>query len=111
MDERTRRIGSNEAVFRTVNEQIESLNRDIAEISDNTMHIVCECGLLSCADQISVPVPTYEEIRADPALFFVVPGHEIPKTEDVVERAGKFNVVRKHAGGPERIAVQTDPRS
>jgi hypothetical protein len=111
MDERTRRIGSNEAVFRTVNEQIESLNRDIAEISDNTMHIVCECGLLSCADQISVPVPTYEEIRADPALFFVVPGHEIPKTEDVVERAGKFNVVRTHAGGPERIAVQTDPRS
>jgi hypothetical protein len=111
MDERTRRIGSNEAVFRTVNEQIESLNRDLAEISDQTMHIVCECGMLSCAEQISVPVGTYEEIRGDPVLFFVVPGHEIPDTEDVVERAGKFNVVRKHSGAAERLATQTDPRS
>jgi hypothetical protein len=111
MDERTRRVGSNEAIFRTVNEQIESLNRDLAAISDNTMHIVCECGMLSCAEQISVPVSVYEEIRADPALFFVVRGHEVPQTEDVVERATRYNVVRKHPGAPERLAVLTDPRS
>jgi hypothetical protein len=111
MDERRRRIGSNEAVFRAVNEEIESLNRDLAEISDRTMHIVCECGKLTCSEQLSVPVTEYEDVRSDPALFLIVPGHEIPDTEDVVERTTRYSVVRKHAGGPERLAARTDPRS
>jgi hypothetical protein len=111
MNERTRRVGLNEAVFREINEQVESLNRGLAGISDNQMHIVCECGDLICVERLVVPLPKYEEIRSDSALFFVKPGHDTPDVEDVVEQAEVFDVVRKHPGEAERVAAETDPRS
>jgi hypothetical protein len=111
MDERTRRVGLNEAVFREINEQVEGLNRSLAGISDNQMHIVCECGDLVCVERLVVPLPKYEEIRSDSALFFVKPGHDKPDVEDVVEQTGTYDVVRKHSGEPERLAAETDPRS
>jgi len=110
MDERTRRVGRNEAVFREVNEQIESLNRGIAAISDETMHIVCECGDLRCSDHVVVPVGDYERIRSDAALFFVLPGHQLPDVERVVEETASYYVVQKHEGDPARVAKETDPR-
>ena len=113
MDERTRRVGRNEALFRSVNEQIEALERPIAAIADRTFHIVCECGDLECTERIVVPVTEYEDVRADGALFFVLPGHEIPSAEDVVAVAdtGAYYVVRKHDGGPQALAEATDPRA
>jgi hypothetical protein len=110
MEERTRRIGQNEALFRQVNEELEGLNRGLAEITDETIHIVCECGDLNCQKRLVVPVRDYEAIRADSALFFVLPGHEMPSAEDVVTAGRVYNVVRKRPGGPEEIARATDPR-
>jgi hypothetical protein len=111
MSERERRIGRNEAVFREVNEVIEGINRGVAAISDGLMHIVCECGDLNCATQLSVPISKYEAIRADSELFFVLPGHEQPEIEIVLEETAEFNVVRKRAGEAARVAAETDPRS
>jgi hypothetical protein len=111
MNERTRRVGLNEAVFREINDQVESLNRGLADISDNQMHIVCECGDLGCVERLVVPLPTYEEIRSDSALFFVTPGHDKPDVEDVVEQTDAYDVVRKRAGEAGRIAEETDPRA
>ena len=110
-DERARRIGSNEAVFRELNEQIERLNRSLAEISDEKMHGICECGSLECAQPIVVPVSRYEEVRSDATLFLVVPGHEIIDVESVVEETPGYSVVRKRAPEAERIAELTDPRA
>jgi hypothetical protein len=110
-DGRARQVGKNEAVFREINEQVDAINRGLAAISDNQMHIVCECGDLLCVDRLVVPVARYEEIRADSALFFVEPGHDKPAFEDVVERADGFDVVRKRPGEPQRVAEETDPRS
>lgn len=110
-DGRARQVGQNEAVFREINEQVDAINRGLAEITDNRMHIVCECGDLLCVERLVVPVPKYEEIRSDPALFFIVPGHDKPAYEDVVEQTGGFDVVRKRPGAPARVAEETDPRS
>lgn len=110
MDERTRRIGNNEALFRQVNEEVEGLQRGLAELTDQTFHIVCECGDLICQERLVVPIDEYERVRAHSALFFVIPGHEKPSTEDVVEQDSKYLIVRKHEGGPQRIAEATDPR-
>lgn len=110
MDERSRRIGRNEALYRAVNEQIEDLNRTFGTFTQ-TMTVVCECGDAGCIEQIELDVPTYERVRADATLFIVRPGHEIPDVESVVERNGGFDVVRKHDGGPAQIAEETDPRS
>jgi hypothetical protein len=111
MDERTRRIGENEALFRSVNEQVDELNRSLAQLTDETIHIVCECGNIDCQDRLVVPLPVYERTRADATLFFIVPGHEIPSAEDVVEETPRYFVVQKHDGGPAQLAEATDPRS
>jgi hypothetical protein len=110
MDERTRRIGENEALFRTVNEEIESLSRGIAAVGGRIMHIVCECGDLACTERLAVQVGDYERIRREPALFFIRPGHEFPDVEEVVEETPDYHVVRKDEGEPESIARATDPR-
>jgi len=110
MDDRERRIGRNEALYRSVNERIEDLNEAFGTLTD-TMTVVCECGDGSCAQQIDVPVADYERVRSDPELFLIVPGHEIADVEDVVERHDAFDVVRKREGGPAEVARELDPRS
>lgn len=111
MDERARRIGRNESLFRQINEEVEGINRGLAEITDNTIHIVCECGDLVCQQRLVVPLPDYERVRAEPTLFFVVPGHQIPDVEHVVEEADGYSVVRKDPGEAANLAKATDPRS
>jgi hypothetical protein len=108
--EREQRLGMNEALFREVNERIDGVNRAFA-VATGTMSIVCECGARDCIDQIPIAVDAYERMRSDPALFAVVPGHEIPDVEDVVERREDYDIVRKHAGPPRQIAEAMDPRA
>lgn len=111
MDERARRVGRNEALFRQINEEVEAINRGLAELTDNTIHIVCECGDLTCQQRIVVPISEYERIRSEPTWFFVVPGHQISNVETVVEEHEGFVVVEKDAGEAANLAKATDPRS
>ena len=104
MNERQRRIGENEAVFREVNEQIRGL------ATAPTIEVVCECGTRSCTDRIEVDIDRYARVRADGTLFLLKPGHDIPETETVVERGERCWVVRKDEGGPADLARATDPR-
>ena len=110
MSERERRIGLNEAVYREVNEKLRAVNEVFATITDN-FEIMCECGHSTCDDRLSIAPAAYEELRSDPVLFAIVPGHEIPDVEVVVARTDAYAVVRKRSGDPAKVAVQTDPRS
>jgi hypothetical protein len=110
VDERHRRIGLNEAMFREVNERIEEL-ADQFRMRERPLELVCECGSLSCTSQIRMSASEYETIRRDPKLFVVYPGHETEEVEKVVDRREGYDVVRKHAGGPAEIAEDTNPRA
>ena len=68
MDERARRIGENEAVYRSINERIEALNESFGTLAES-MTVICECGNLSCAQQIDLDPGTYERVRSDPTQF------------------------------------------
>ncbi len=109
MNERDRRIGLNEAVFRQVNEQITDL-ADRFELGDRELDLICECGDAGCVERIVMPASEYEAIRADATQFAVYPGHEQPDVESVVAKGKAYNVVQKHAGEPAELARQTDPR-
>jgi hypothetical protein len=109
MDERARRIGHNEILYRAVNEKIEGLNAAFGTLVES-MTVVCECGEVTCTEQIELDISTYERVRADPALFVVRPGHEFADLEDVVEHAERYDVVRKRPGGPQELAEEHDPR-
>jgi hypothetical protein len=110
MDERARRIGENEALFRRVNEQIEDVNEAFGGITGD-FSIVCECAEQTCVEQISVAVDTYEHVRADPTQFFVRPGHVIPDVEEVITREDEYWLVRKYEGATAELARELDARN
>ena len=108
MDERERRIGENEVLFREVNERIEELNDSFGPAE--ALLILCECGDASCLERLEVSTARYEAVRADPRRFFAAPGHEEPDVERVVEEHEGYNVLEKRAGGPAELAAGADPR-
>jgi len=109
MNERTRRIGENEAIFRSVNEQVRALNATFSAAT-NTMRVVCECGARTCTEQIEIGPDDYAEVREDATLFVVRPGHDLPEAEQAVSRHETYWIVRKDPGLPTLIAEATDPR-
>jgi hypothetical protein len=110
-EERRARIAANESVFRNVNEKIEDLNRSVmAAVSDTEMSVVCECGDLGCAEQIRIDTGLYEQVRSDPTLFIVLPGHAIQDVEEVVATHDGFEVVCKNRGTGKTVAEATNPR-
>ena len=108
-DERSRRIGMNESLFRNVNEQLESLT---VRFRDNatTLELVCECGDPECDAPLRVDRDEYERTRRNPVLFLVIPGHEIADVEEIVASGDGFDIVRKREGAPAAVARATDPR-
>ena len=109
-EEQARRVGLNESIFRQVNEQIESLNRDLGgEL--HTMTVICECADGDCTERLDVPVAEYEKVRTDSRRFIVLPGHELPEFEAIIEREDRFSVVEKREGPPAELAEKTDPRN
>ncbi len=109
MDSRTEeQLASNEAVFRDVNEAIES-GRIPAEVHE-TVAFRCECGELGCNDLIELTLGDYERVRAHPRRFLVTIGHQRDETATIVESHRGYAVVEKRdqAG---QLAEETDPRS
>lgn len=106
MDERTRRVGLNEALFRTVNDQVRRVGERFAVLTD-PLSAICECGRIDCNDRLDLPVEDYERIRSDPTLFIVRPGHVAEDVESVVERQADYWVVRKDEGDPAELARRT----
>lgn len=110
-DQRELKVAENEALFRTLNEEVQRLKRGFGESPENSFHIVCECGDADCQERFVVLGSDYETVRRDSSTFLVVPGHEIPSTEEVIESTAAYNVVRKRPGTPQRIAQATGSRS
>jgi hypothetical protein len=109
-DERIRRIGENEALYRQVNERVEEINDAFGTVT-GVAEIMCECGSLECSAQIKVPREAYERVRANSARFLIRPDHEFPEAEHVVERHETYAVVQKDPGPARRVAEETDTRA
>lgn len=86
------RKATTEAIFRNVNERIaESAERFDAEEAE----FVCECSEQSCTHRVAASLGDYERVRSEATRFLLVPGHEDPSIERVVERRRRFSVVEK----------------
>jgi hypothetical protein len=108
VDDRERRIGQNQALFREVNERIERVSGALRTGTDR-LTILCECGNETCAEHIEVSLSEYERVRAEPKLFLVRPGHAKPEVEEVLEHHDGYDVVRKDGPAGE-VAEELDPR-
>jgi hypothetical protein len=110
MDDRQRRIGENEALFREVNERVRETSETF-DVARGEAQFVCECGTAACVERVHMRLDEYERVRADPTTFLIVPGHDQPDVEVVVAHEGNYAIVRKNTGAAEEIAIHTDPRS
>ena len=110
MDDRTRRLGENEVLFREINERLEGLNKTFSTMTDK-IEFVCECGQLGCIERFAMTAAEYEELRGDATTFAVRRGHEIVDIEEVVADRKSYVVIRKKPGAPAALAAAEDPRS
>jgi len=110
VDQRGRRIGENEIVFREVNERLRELGEGFSLVSE-LAEFVCECGDTSCTERLRVSLDEYEGVRADAKRFLVVPGHEEPDYERVIEIHETYAIIEKLPGDPAGQAIRDDPRS
>jgi hypothetical protein len=112
MDADQHRRARNEAIFREVNERIEELSRRSGIDEDDSLlpGFICECSSESCTELLQVTYQQYEAVRESPRRFLVLPGHEDPDVERVVEQHSDALVVEKLVNASE-IAVEHDPRS
>ena len=92
-------VARNHTLFREVNQRIFSLSEEFgSHPADDHLGLafVCECGNGTCTRQMVIDTADYSQVRANPARFLVVGGHEIPgELERVVERRPNFVVVER----------------
>jgi hypothetical protein len=101
------RIAANEAAFREVNEAI--ARGQYPGEDDAPRGFRCECARLGCNQVVELTNREYERIRSNSRHFFVVPGHEMPEAEEVIERNDGYLVVEKTGRAGVR-ADDSDPR-
>jgi hypothetical protein len=106
MDDRSAKLAENETIFRSGNE---SIDKAVGGKLQKAPYL-CECGEASCLGRVELTSAEYEAVRAHPARFFVVPGHEdLTAGEVVVEEYARYTIVEKQ--GEERELVERrDPR-
>jgi hypothetical protein len=109
-DDRIRRVGENEALYRLVNERIKALSPRIAALTGE-FGVVCECATLDCKTQIMISPEVYEQTRARSDHFIVLRGHQLDEIETVIEDHGTFVVIEKTPTEAKQIAEEMDPRA
>jgi hypothetical protein len=94
MSEAAQQDARNQSLFREVNERIGQLARG-SGVGGHDSYI-CECGNHSCTEPIELSRAEYEALRRHANRFAVLPDHENPATETVVEHHGRYRVVEPH---------------
>src|SRR5436190_12524797 len=95
MNERLERRARNESLIRSVNEQIERLDREAAHSNADVFDFHCECGRSECEEKTSMTLTEYEQVRHQSDRFALIPGHETLELERIVERKDRYVVVDK----------------
>jgi hypothetical protein len=88
---RAKRIVQTELFFRAVNEEIAQNDGQGVTV------FLCECGNPMCSEALELTADALRGLHAESGLAVVLPGHEIPDVEKVVDRHNGYLVVRRNA--------------
>jgi hypothetical protein len=108
MDEREKRLAQNEALFREVNEKVETIAAQHGD-DDHIYEFYCECSNADCTLHVPATLGAYEQVRAYSNRFLIFPGHALPDIENVLERGEGHWVVEK-TGDAASYVSRLDPR-
>ena len=103
---REQRLARNEVLFREANELTAE---DVRDVGGDEVDFLCECSSRHCVERVRLSTMQYEHVRTSSYRFFVVPGHEVPAIERIVEQHERYLVVEK-TGVAGVLAERADPR-
>jgi hypothetical protein len=106
---RDERVAQNEAMYRTVNREIEYAALQLGDEPTDELEVVCECGEPSCTATLRLTIAEYDDVHRERDRFAVAPGHENPALECVVKTTNDFVVVDKF-GAAEAVAEAEERR-
>ena len=106
--EREERLALNETMFRAANDRMADWEERHSDQDTELYH--CECSDLECRDKVRLSRGDYERVRADSSWFFILPGHEVPDIEVVIETRDGWAVVEKCAEVHDLVEA-ADPRA
>lgn len=90
----------NQELFRLANERLDERVRNL-DVERAFIPFICECADEGCLGRVHLTADDYEDIRAKPNRYVIVPGHATIEGENVVEDNEHFHVVEKEHDGPE----------
>lgn len=105
--EREERIARNEAMFRVANERMADWEEQHTESPVESYF--CECANTECREHVDLRKADYERVRSDSRRFAIVPGHELPDVETVIEQNDGWAIIEK-APEVSGIVEELDPR-
>jgi hypothetical protein len=88
---RAERIYRTELDFRRINNALAN------ELGEGEGRFLCECASPACAEHLQLSADDLRVIHGDENLFAIVPGHEIPDLETVIEQTDGYAIIRKDA--------------
>jgi hypothetical protein len=106
-EERQQRLAYNEAVFRTLNENIVGIASNFG--GKDVYEFICECATSGCFERLSLTIEQYERVREDGSHFLLAAGHEDIEVEQVFDVRPNYVVVAKD-GVAGLVAHAEDPR-
>ena len=86
---RAERVIQTERFFRAINDEIAQ------QQNGHRVEYLCECGNPVCSESIVLDGTMLTRLHAEPNLFVLLPGHEIPDVETVVDHSNGYLIVRK----------------
>jgi hypothetical protein len=92
---RLERAEKNEQAFKDYNERRAAAEEAGDVPPDEPVPFACECDDPGCAKAIELSIAAYERAVRPVDRFVIVPGHEDPAVEVVVERHAGYYVVSK----------------
>lgn len=110
-----RKLIDNESKFREFNERVQKGFDDLQKTADKEgwgmdvahpttpFYFYCECSDENCSERIVMDLERYGQIHENRDHFIVLPGHETPKVERVIERHEEYNIVEKNETPSENV--------
>jgi hypothetical protein len=99
-------MAENEALFRAANERVKDSEEQRTRVVERYF---CECADPECRGMVPLSRADYERVRSDSRHFVVVPGHERPEVDKVLERHEGWAIVEKAPETAETVE-ELDPR-
>ena len=111
------KLAENEVVFRQANERVQEDLHDLQKQAEQEgyedlygdrggketpLHFYCECSNEKCHERIVMAPSEYKKHHTSKTMFVVLPGHEVPEVERVINKFQNFFVVDKFITPPSK---------